>query len=196
MLSWGELPNSRLCRLFLTREEAVRELLQSKGGYDHAASTVVEFDRTLVSLPEGVQDRNLLQDLVDQEDREAVVNFRESMMRDVKEVMQLRDYNEEINPYFDQKLRTRRHEYVRFLKMLHSRGLIRWSTTPKEIATPFFVRKRMDCSGLSSMLDVLTSFFEILLVPCWLRPRVSHAWKLRKVLGFMRRPLTWTTVFT
>jgi hypothetical protein len=78
----------------LDKEGAVRELLQSKCGYDHAASTVVEFDRALVSLPEGVQDRGLLQDLVSQEDREAAVNFRESMMRDVKEVMQMRDYGE------------------------------------------------------------------------------------------------------
>eukprot|EP00959_Pyramimonas_sp_CCMP1952_P357653 7488470-Pyramimonas_sp.AAC.1 len=54
----------------------------------------------------------------------------------------MRDYGEYINPSFDQKFRTRRYEYVRSLKMLHSRGLIRWSTTPKEIATPCFVRKK------------------------------------------------------
>eukprot|EP00959_Pyramimonas_sp_CCMP1952_P177794 3716019-Pyramimonas_sp.AAC.1 len=54
----------------------------------------------------------------------------------------MRDYGESINPYVDQKLRTRRREYVRFLKMLHRRGLIRWSTTPAEIATPFFARDK------------------------------------------------------
>eukprot|EP00959_Pyramimonas_sp_CCMP1952_P223324 4668855-Pyramimonas_sp.AAC.1 len=81
--------------------------------------------------------------------------------------------------------------------MLHSRSLIRWPTTPEEIATPFFVRKKDGRQlGLSSMRDALASFSEILLVLCWPRPRVSPAWRWGEALSFMRRLLTWTTAST
>eukprot|EP00959_Pyramimonas_sp_CCMP1952_P450267 9427909-Pyramimonas_sp.AAC.1 len=92
------LLNSCPFLLFWGRGGAVRELLLSKCGCDRSASTVVAFDRRLVSLPEGAQVRNRIQDLAAEEDRELVVNCRESILRDAKDVMQMRECGEGIAP--------------------------------------------------------------------------------------------------
>eukprot|EP00959_Pyramimonas_sp_CCMP1952_P322974 6758350-Pyramimonas_sp.AAC.1 len=110
--------------------------------------------------------------------------------------MQLRDYGEYINPYFDQKFRTRRCEYVRFLKMLRRRGLIRWSTTPKEIATPFFVRNKDGRQRLTIDARRTNQLFRDPPSTLLATPESFARLEVGGGVSFMRRLLTWTTAST
>ena len=65
-------------------------------------------------------------------------------MRPASEVHQLREELGDITPYMDPVLRTNKRSYVRFLRRLQSRGLIRCTLCPEGCVTVFFIAKKND----------------------------------------------------
>eukprot|EP00971_Amphidinium_carterae_P299833 5957165-Amphidinium_carterae.2 len=123
---------------------AVSELLKySPGSYDVGSqTTVVTYDRDLVSWPDVGKQVPSAHSLLDDYGREILSKFSESMLADAESRARIAEKGSRVVPYMDEKLRGDLHLYLDFVSQLHGRNMIDFTAEPLNFATPFFVRKK------------------------------------------------------
>lgn len=133
-------------------EEAFRELLRGKSAYDVPHCAVAAYKRGQVSLPESVATALSAKTVRSTTARDYLCGFKEKMLRSTEEMLEVQPLLDATRPYMDVQLQRRRRTYVAFLNDLDDRGLRRWTQTPKERCSSFFVTKKsgalrliMDC---------------------------------------------------
>jgi hypothetical protein len=124
--------------------EAARELLGTASSYDGGtvSSTVVPYDRSLLSIPKVGSIIPAAVDVLDPQGADLVRNFRDSMLLDDTERGWLFEKGGGVRPYMDERMRASEEVYLRFVEDLFSRGMLRFTTTVSEVCTPFCVKKK------------------------------------------------------
>ena len=141
-----------------TEREAVKELLQSSLSYngEEVSSTLRSYDRDLVSIPQIFSDPIPVAGLLDHHGRETIEDPERCMLLGEDEWGLVVEKQRGFRPYMDEKLRTQPELYHRFVGDLFRAGMLKFSTKPKDLVTPFFVAKKdgrqrliMDCRGVN-----------------------------------------------
>lgn len=137
--------------------EAVRELLHSCPSYSREAETTVRpYDRDLVSLPVVGSRVPELSTLLDPAGREFLKDPIGCMMLTPQEFGEVCEKNRRIKPYMDVVLQNDTEKYQTFVHDLYLRGMLQFTSQPKDMACPFFVNKKngrqrlvMDCRAIN-----------------------------------------------
>ena len=137
--------------------EAVRELLHSCPSYSREAETTVRpYDRDLVSLPVVGSRVPELSTLLDPAGREFLKDPIGCMMLTPQEFGEVCEKNRRIKPYMDVVLQNDTEKYQTFVHDLYLRGMLQFTSRPKDMACPFFVNKKngrqrlvMDCRAIN-----------------------------------------------
>ena len=137
--------------------EAVRELLHSCPSYSKEVETTVRpYDRDLVSLPVVGSCVPELSTLLDPAGRELLKDPIGCMMLTPQEFGEVCEKNRRINPYMDVVLQKDTEKYQTFVHDLYLRGMLQFTSRPKDMACPFFVNKKngrlrlvMDCRAIN-----------------------------------------------
>ena len=126
-------------------DEAVNELLSSDLSYrgEEVSSSVVAYDRALVSIPEAGGRPPRVEDVLDPKGRDIFVGFNEHLLRTPEDWGNLCETSEPVRPYMDVMLRESRPLYEQFIGDLWRRGMLRFTVRPADLVTPFFVKKKM-----------------------------------------------------
>ena len=134
----------------LTPRGAFALLLRGRSAYDvdFTGSTLASFKASLVSLPSSVRDAPKLEDLLDDHDR-SLLDAHGSPMFAEREQVAAALAKAPPRPYCDPVLMRRRGAYVTCLKLLHARGMLRFSAHVHEHCGVFFVTKK---SGMIRMI--------------------------------------------
>ena len=129
-----------------TEHEAVRALLRGKAGvYESAGDSVgglATFDSGRISLPEHVHDCPLLAGALSGEALEAIESFESVILNSAAEQSAIDANVKQPCLYHDPVLAAQPRTYSKFIRNLKSRGLIRYTITPRQHVTLFFVRKK------------------------------------------------------
>jgi hypothetical protein len=127
-----------------TVEEAVNELLSHSHSYtgEEASSTVVAYDKALVSIPAVGATPPQVAEVLDPKGREFFVSFHEHLLRSSEDWGNLCERSDPVRPYMDTRLRSNVALYESFVADLWDRNMIKFTTQPADIVTPFFVKKK------------------------------------------------------
>ena len=138
--------------------EAVQELLQcdSSYGQEDFVSTVRPYDRELVSLPDTGDCPIALDQVLDEHGRQVLGDPQCSMLLSDEEWGRVLEEGDLVRPYMDERLQKDQKLYVSFVQDLHAKGMISFTSRPREIAPPFFVKKKngrlrliLDCRAVN-----------------------------------------------
>ena len=138
--------------------EAIQELLHTPISYsgDENMSTVRPYERCLVSLPECGSAPVPLHEVLDAEGRDLLKGSFNSMLLDDEEWGEVIEHETPIKPYMDTTLQNDPIKYGQFVKDLWEKGMLRFTSEPKDLVTPFFVVKKngklrfiLDCRGVN-----------------------------------------------
>ena len=138
--------------------EAIQELLHTPISYsgDENMSTVRPYERCLVSLPECGSAPVPLHEVLDAEGRDLLEGSFDSMLLDDEEWGEVIEHETPIKPYMDTTLQNDPIKYGQFVKDLWEKGMLRFTSEPKDLVTPFFVVKKngklrfiLDCRGVN-----------------------------------------------
>ena len=138
--------------------EAIQELLHTPISYsgDENMSTVRPYERCLVSLPECGSAPVPLHEVLDAEGRDLLKGSFDGMLLDDEEWGEIIEHETPIKPYMDTALQNDPGKYGQFVKDLWEKGMLRFTSEPKDLVTPFFVAKKngklrfiLDCRGVN-----------------------------------------------
>ena len=138
--------------------EAVQELLQcdSSYGQEDFVSTVRPYDRELVSLLDTGDSPIALDQVLDDHGRQVLGDPQRSMLLSEDEWGQVLEEGDLVRPYMDERLQKDQKLYVSFVQDLFDKGMISFTSRPREIAPPFFVKKKngrlrliLDCRAVN-----------------------------------------------
>ena len=125
-------------------EDAAKTVLRATAGYDaepgHGGPAT--FDTDLLSLPPDMSAAPYADQLGCNEISTLLEGFVQCELRDAEEYQCMIDQGLEPRPYMDATLGSKRKTYVKFVCDLAKRGLMKWSTEPKEFCAVFFVPKK------------------------------------------------------
>ena len=153
-----EIPDSAVPSLHVCRE-AARELLGSSLGYDGEApgATVAPYNAKLLSIPETTEQPPEALHVLDPDAAECLEQFESRMMIDEQEHGHQCENGKMVVPYMDTVLAGNATEYANFLHRLGQSGMITFTLRPKDLITPFFVKKKSgqlrvvwDCRGVNA----------------------------------------------
>ena len=148
--------NERLCeeRSFGESEhEAISALLKGKASVyssDAACSVggLATFDLGRISLPESVHDCPYLEDVLQGEALKAIQGFSNYILNSEEEQKLVDASTKRPCLYMDPVLSAQPNTYSKLIRSMHSKGLIRYTRTPRHHCTLFFVKKRaIDCAS-------------------------------------------------
>jgi len=125
-------------------EAAFRELLRGKAlyGTDLADTNLAPYQFEIMSLPDDVNSSPDLVDLLPPDARRYLERMNQLMMRDEADLRRLEETGPETIPYTDKLLKSHPKKYRKFVVSLNSRGLLRFTLTPKQMVGIFFVWKK------------------------------------------------------
>lgn len=140
-----------------SEREAVKELLHSTPSYSLEVETTVRpYNKDLVSLPVVGATPPCLDDLLDPVGRELLQDPIAAMMLTPQEWGEVVEKGLQVKPYMDVVLQHDSHQYHTFVHGLYQRGMLHFTSRPKDITTPFFVAKKdgrlrlvMDCRSIN-----------------------------------------------
>ena len=143
-----------------TEREAVKELLQTSTSYEGGQMTTVRpYERDLVSLPDCGAHPIALEQVIDAAGRDFLEDPHVSMMRTAEEWGHIIEKDDVFRPYMDVTLQGSPKKYVMFVKDLIDKGMVDFTARPKDLVTPFFVKKKngklrfiLDCRGVNKRL--------------------------------------------
>jgi len=114
------------------------------------------YERDLVSLPECGSHLVPLEQVLDATGREVVGNPELHLMLDEAQWGEIIEKGETVRPYMDARLQSDPQLYHGFIKDLLDKGLIGFTSRPKDLVTPFFVAKKngklrfiLDCGAVN-----------------------------------------------
>lgn len=138
--------------------EAVEELLRTSLSYsgDEAQTSVVSYERDLVSLPQCAAEPVALDQVLDNHGRELIKDTSRCMLLSMEEWGQVCEQNQPIKTYMDVKLQSDLDAYTMFVHDLFLKGMIEFTNNPKDVVAPFFVKKKdgrqrmvLDCRAVN-----------------------------------------------
>lgn len=138
--------------------EAVEELLRTSLSYsgDEAQTSVVSYERDLVSLPQCAAEPVALDQVLDNHGRELIKDTSRCMLLSMEEWGQVCEQNQPIKTYMDVKLQSDLGAYAMFVHDLFLKGMIEFNSNPKDVVAPFFVKKNdgrqrmvLDCRAVN-----------------------------------------------
>ena len=138
--------------------EAVEELLRTSLSYsgDEAQTSVVSYERDLVSLPQCAAEPVALDQVLDNHGRELIKDTSRCMLLSMEEWGQVCEQNQPIKTYMDVKLQSDLGAYAMFVHDLFLKGMIEFTNNPKDVVAPFFVKKKdgrqrmvLDCRAVN-----------------------------------------------
>lgn len=138
--------------------EAVEELLRTSLSYsgDEAQTSVVSYERDLVSLPQCAAEPVALDQVLDNHGRELIKDTSRCMLLSMEEWGQVCEQNQPIKTYMDVKLQSDLGAYAMFVHDLFLKGMIEFNSNPKDVVAPFFVKKKdgrqrmvLDCRAVN-----------------------------------------------
>ena len=139
--------------------EAVQELLQCDSSYSQEdfVSTVRPYQRDLISLPETGDDPVSLDQVLDEHGRQVLGDPLRTMLLSDEEWGEVLEKGDLVRPYMDVRLQHDQQLYTSFIQDLHAKGMISFTSRPREIAPPFFVKKKngrlrliLDCRAVNT----------------------------------------------
>ena len=124
--------------------EALRLLLHSGGKYDgvDAAGALAPYGSCELSLPSDASSAPSLVSMLDAEDSQMFVGFREHLLLPEPEYHNLLQQQGPAGFYFDPILKHQRRRYLAFLDKMHTRGLLYWKRSVEESVGLFCVTKK------------------------------------------------------
>ena len=141
-----------------TAREAVEELLRCSPTYasEELSTTVRTYEQSLVSIPTSESDPIELPGVLDKCGRDTIEDPFRCMMLSEEEWGSVVEHGDVIKPYMDVKLQQSPEEYQHFVKKLYDVGMLRFTCSPQDLVTPFFVSKKdgrlrliLDCRGVN-----------------------------------------------
>ena len=141
-----------------TAREAVEELLRCSPTYssEELSTTVRTYEQSLVSIPTSESDPIELSGVLDECGRDTIEDPFRCMMLSEEEWGSVVEHGDVIKPYMDVKLQQSPEEYRHFVKKLYDVGMLRFTCSPQDLVTPFFVSKKdgrlrliLDCRGVN-----------------------------------------------
>ena len=129
----------------LSARDAASSLLKGRLDYssDKSGTTnMASYGRGELSLPDHTDGSPDVRDVVSSKARVFLQDIRQRMLRDDKSLAEVRSGKPETKPYMDRVLASSQRRYVQFVKLLHSRGLVRFLPYRHEEVAMFFVRKK------------------------------------------------------
>ena len=127
-----------------TEQEAVNVLLSADLSYsgEEIPSTVVSYDRSLVSLPQVGAKIPELREVLDNFGRDFLADYPKNLLLSEAERGSLHEQGVSVKAYMDVRLRQSPQLYLQFLKDLVSRNMLGFTVEPIHLASPFFVAKK------------------------------------------------------
>ena len=141
---FSQLARQQLPAVTCKVREAAQELLQSSLSYsgEEAGSTTVSYDRRLVSLPEVAAEPIEMSSVLDGPGRDVVEDASYCMLWGPQEWGVEKEKNKPIEIYMDFILKNNLHEYCVFIKDLFEKGMLPFTSYPRDLISPFFVAKK------------------------------------------------------
>lgn len=153
-----QVKRQMLPKTSVSEREAVQELLRCDTTYNgvNESTTVLPYDRDLVSLPDCGASPVVLQEVLDDVGREVVARPLDSMMVSEETWGEIIEHGDTFRPYMGKVLQKDAALYRIFIKDLFEKGMIDFTDRPQDLVTPFFVRKKngklrfiLDCRGVN-----------------------------------------------
>ena len=125
-------------------EAAARALLGARAGYSSGSGEVMlaPYQAGAVSLVANALDGPMVEDVTSGAARLYLDEWEERMLRTDADYQDMLEKDGTIEPCMGSTLKNCSHLYLKFLKDLKRRGLLRWTRAPKERVAVFFVRKK------------------------------------------------------
>ena len=155
---FSQLARQELPAVTCKVREAAQELLQSSLSYagEEAGSMTVSYDRCLVSLPDVAAQPIDVAQVLDEQGREVIEDPFHCMMLGPQEWGVLKEKNNPIQIYMDPKLKNNLNEYCVFIHDLYEKGMLQFTSQPRDMISPFFVSKKsgkqrlvLDCRAVN-----------------------------------------------
>lgn len=161
----------------LSAREAASALL--KGRLDDSVAksgttSMASYGRGDLSLPESVAGSPNLCDVLSSDARVYLQDIRQQMLRDADSLGEVRSGRPPTIPYMDPVLAKSRRRYIQFIKLLYSRGLIRYLTYRREEVATFSCERKTGVFVLLSTLGGSMTGFSSRRASTWLQPRDSR----------------------
>ena len=153
-----QLGRTNLPKQRCNEREAIQELLHSHVSYDGGttSSTVRPYDRDLISLPQVGAKLVSLPEVLDPIGREVVEGAAERMMLDEDAWGRISEEQSGFRPYMDKVLANDKQKYNQFIVDLFDKNMVDFTAKPKDLISPFFVKKKngklrlvLDCRGVN-----------------------------------------------
>ena len=128
----------------LTLDEALRLLLHSGGKYNEvdAAGALAPYGSGELSLPSDASSAPSLVSMLDAEDSQMFVGFREHLLLPEPEYQNLLQQQGPAALYFDPILKHQRRRYLALFDNMHTRGLLYWKLSVEESLGLFCLTKK------------------------------------------------------
>ena len=155
---FSQLARQQLPAVTCKVREAAQELLQSSLSYsgEEAGSATVSYDRRLVSLPEVAAEPIEVSSVLDGPGRDVVEDASHCMLWGPQEWGVEKEKNKPVEIYMDPILKNNLHEYCVFIKDLFEKGMLQFTSHPRDLISPFFVAKKsgkqrlvLDCRAVN-----------------------------------------------